>query len=208
MKLSIATKQVEDLSKKSNLTLYSDETSKFGKSFEVFAVTDEDKNSYLLGLREMNCKSSETVLETFKDILQDFNDLCDGNDVGFKVLTAIKNTMSDRASTEKKFQNLLENYRTTILTKIIDGWPMLTEEERAASSRMNNFFCSLHLLVNFATVCGEGLKKFESLNLKDHPIQTDDESETESGTESGTIRLLRTSAKSFSRGVDEKKWGV
>ncbi|CAC5385261.1 unnamed protein product [Mytilus coruscus] len=84
MKLSIATKQVEDLSKKSNLTLYSDETSKFGKSFEVFAVTDEDKNSYLLGLREMNCKSSETVLETFKDILQDFNDLCDGNDVGFK----------------------------------------------------------------------------------------------------------------------------
>ncbi|CAC5403237.1 unnamed protein product [Mytilus coruscus] len=196
--------RVEDLSKKSNLTLYSDETSKFGKSFEVFAVTDEDKNSYLLGLREMNCKSSETVLETFKDILQDFNDLCDGNDVGFKVLTAIKNTMSDRASTEKKFQNLLENYRTTILTKIIDGWPMLTEEERAASSRMNNFFCSLHLLVNFATVCGEGLKKFESLYLKDHPIQTDDESETESGTESGTIRLLRTSAKSFSRGVDEK----
>ncbi|CAC5401264.1 unnamed protein product [Mytilus coruscus] len=158
MKLSIATKQVEDLSKKSNLTLYSDETSKFGKSFEVFAVTDEDKNSYLLGLREMNCKSSETVLETFKDILQDFNDLCDGNDVGFKVLTAIKNTMSDRASTEKKFQNLLENYRTTILTKIIDGWPMLTEEERAASSRMNNFFCSCIFLVNFATVCGEGLK--------------------------------------------------
>ncbi|CAG2225674.1 unnamed protein product [Mytilus edulis] len=81
MKLYIATKQVEDLSKKSNLTLYSDETSKFGKSFEVFAVTDEDKNSYLLGLREMSCKSSETVLETFKDILQDFNELCDGNDV-------------------------------------------------------------------------------------------------------------------------------
>ncbi|XP_063415652.1 uncharacterized protein LOC134697357 [Mytilus trossulus] len=204
MKLSIATKQVEDLSKKSNLTLYSDETSKFGKSFEVFAVTDEDKHSYLLGLREMSCKSSETVLETFKDILQDFNELCDGNDVGFKVLTGIKNTMSDRASTEKKFQNLLENYRTTILTTIIDGWPMLTEEERAASSRMNNFFCSLHLLVNFATVCGEGLKKFESLYLKDHPIQTDDESEIESVTESGTIRLLRTSAKSFSRGVDEK----
>lgn len=120
MKLSIATKQVEDMSKKSNLTLYSDETSKLGKSFEVFAVTDEDKNSYLLGLREMKCKSSETVLETFKDILQDFNGLCIGNDVGFKVLTAIKNTMSDRASTEKKFQNLHENYRTTILIKIIN----------------------------------------------------------------------------------------
>ncbi|CAC5405965.1 unnamed protein product [Mytilus coruscus] len=111
MKLSIATKQVEGLSKKSNLTLYSDETSKFGKSFEVFAVTDEDKNNYLLGLREMNCKSSETVLETFKDILQDFNDLCDGDDVGFKVLTAIKNTMSDRASTAKvpKFTREISN---------------------------------------------------------------------------------------------------
>ena len=66
MKISLASKQIERFSDKKNLTLYSDETSKFGKSYEVFAVTDEHKNIYLLGLREMNCKSLETVLETLK----------------------------------------------------------------------------------------------------------------------------------------------
>jgi len=206
MKISLASKQVEEVLNKNNLTLYSDETSKFGKSYEVFAVTDEQKNSYLLGLREMNCKSSETVLETFKETLQDFNDLCSDHAVGFKLMTAIKNTMSDRASTEKKFQSILEAYRTTILSKIIDGWPLLSEE-KSASSRMNNFFCSLHLLVKFANGCGEALKKFESLYIKDNPIQAedaDDADSTFSNSESGTIRLLRTASKSFGRGVDEK----
>jgi len=50
----------------------------------------------------MNCKSSDTVLETFKEILQDVNDLCTDNEAGFKLLKTIKSTMSDRASTEKK----------------------------------------------------------------------------------------------------------
>lgn len=111
--------------------MYSDETSKYGKSYEVFAVTDESKNSYLLGLREMHCKSSETVLDTLKEILHDNNDLCsekekDDNSVGFKLLTSIKNTMSDRATTEKKFQTLLEEYRREILSQIKEGWNLLS----------------------------------------------------------------------------------
>lgn len=44
------------ISESKNLTLYSDETSKFGRSFEVFAVTDSDKNSYLLGMCERDLK--------------------------------------------------------------------------------------------------------------------------------------------------------
>lgn len=32
---------MKGISKKTNLTLYSDETSKYGKSFELFAVTDD-----------------------------------------------------------------------------------------------------------------------------------------------------------------------
>ena len=58
-------------------------------------MTDEDRNSYMLGLREMQCKSSETVLDTLKEILQDINYLClekDGTDtsIGYKLLTNIK----------------------------------------------------------------------------------------------------------------------
>jgi hypothetical protein len=170
MRISVASKQMKEIAGKSNLTLYSDETSKYGKSFEVFAVTDEQKNSYLLGLREMQCKSSETVLDTLKQILNDINEMCDRSEneetVGYKLLTRIKNTMSDRASTEKKFQSLLELYRTEILKQITEDWDALSEDEIRVMSRMNNFFCSLHLLVNFADVCAEALLKFENLHVK------------------------------------------
>ena len=107
MRIPIASKQMKDIAKKYDLTLYSDGTSKHGRSFEVFAVTDAQKNSYLLGLREMQCKGSETVLDTLKQIPQDINEMCanHGNNqtIGYKLLTHIKNTMSDRASPGKKF---------------------------------------------------------------------------------------------------------
>jgi len=211
MRIAVASKQMKDISQKTNLTLYSDETSKYGKSYEVFAVTDESKNSYLLGLREMHCKSSETVLDTLKEILHDINDLCsekekDDNSVGFKLLTSIKNTMSDRATTEKKFQTLLEQYRREILIKIKEGWNLLSDEEKNICSRMNNFFCSLHLLVNFADVCSETLQKFESSYLKEKPKPVDhEEPDTEwVSSECGTIRLIRTASKAFGRGWMKK----
>lgn len=74
--------------------MYSDETSKFGRSLKVFAVTGSDKNSYLLGLREMHSKSSETVLDTLKQILSDIDSVAEGTNTGKKILTNIKNTMS------------------------------------------------------------------------------------------------------------------
>jgi len=55
-RLSLATKQLDSIAEKINLTYYLDETSKYGKSFKVFAVTDKEKNSYVLGLREMYSK--------------------------------------------------------------------------------------------------------------------------------------------------------
>jgi hypothetical protein len=68
---------MKEIAEKSTLTLYSDETSKYGKSFELFAVSDEQKNIYLLGFRVMECKSSETVLDTLNQILNDINEICE-----------------------------------------------------------------------------------------------------------------------------------
>lgn len=135
------------ISESKNLTLYSDETSKFGRSFEVFAVTDSDKNSYLLGLRKMHSKSSETVLDTLKQILSDIDSVAEGTNTGKKILTNIKNTMSDRAATEKKFQHLLENYRKDILPNIKEGCKDMNEEEKKACGSMNNFFADFIFLL-------------------------------------------------------------
>lgn len=45
-RVSIASKQMKDISESENITLYSDETSKFGKPFEVFAIIDETQKSF------------------------------------------------------------------------------------------------------------------------------------------------------------------
>ena len=143
----------------------------------------------------MQCKSSESVLDTLKQILQDINEMCDNHEsVGYQLLTRIKkNTMSDRASTEKKFQSLLDEYRIEILKDIKNGWNILSDDEKDAMSRMNNFFCFLHLLVNFAEMCAEALLKFERLHLKDNSVNKTDNSDAfPNRSKSGTVRLLRT----------------
>ena len=48
---------------------------------------------------------------------------------GYKILSSIKNTMSNRASKEKAFNILLEKYKANILPDIMDGWDEMTEEE-------------------------------------------------------------------------------
>ena len=115
--------------------------------------------------------------------------------------------MSDRATTEKKFQTLPEEYRREILSQIKEGWNLLSDEEKNICSRMNNLFCSLHLLVNFAYVCSETLQKFESSYLKEKPKPVDhEEPDTEwVSSECGTIRLIRTASKVFGKGGWMKK---
>lgn len=80
--------------------------------------------------------------------------------IGYKLLPNIRDTMSDRASTEKYFNSLLEQFRNDILPEIIDDWENLTDNERKLCSKMNNF-CGLHLLVRLADSCESTIKKFE-----------------------------------------------
>ena len=53
------------LSEKSSTILYTDETRKYGRTYHTYVVTDETKSSYILGLREMADKSSQSTLDTF-----------------------------------------------------------------------------------------------------------------------------------------------
>ena len=100
---------------------------------KCIAVTDKDRNSYILGLREMYCKSSTTVLATFKSILNDIDDNTSVSNDGLKLLANIKNTMLDRAATEKKFNDILENYRTDYRQKV---W----ENKVTIPAHKQNFF--------------------------------------------------------------------
>lgn len=96
-KVAVVQKQLESLVGESDMTLYTNETSKFGKSYGVFAVTDTAKTTYLLGLREMASKGAKTTLDTFHEILEDINEIFslreeknDENNKGYKILSGIK----------------------------------------------------------------------------------------------------------------------
>lgn len=167
-KLSVSHKQISDVLKiKKNTSLYTDETSKFGKSIQTYVLTDEEQNSYILGLREMFNKSGQSTLDTLNEILSDIILHCykkekeNQMNPGYSILANIRDTMSDRASTEKTFNNLLEEFRSTILPEIVDNWNDLDDIEKKLCSKLNNFFCGLHLLVGMADSCETSIKKFE-----------------------------------------------
>lgn len=110
----------------------------------------------MLGFREMSDKSSNTTVDTFKEILCDISDLCEirlennGISQGKNVLCDIRNFMSDRAQINIFFIELLIDCRKKIMHEIVEAWDCLSGNARMSCSQVNNFFCGFHLLVHFA----------------------------------------------------------
>ena len=110
--------------------------------------------------------------------------------------------MSDSASTEVKFNELLEDYRTSVLPYTVENYDNLNEESKLSVSKLYNFFCGLHSLVHFAETSNKSLIQVEDEFFDgDSPIH--DKSFAKQ-TESGACRLVRTACKAFARGADEK----
>lgn len=126
------------LKNKEKTTLYSDETRKFGKTYNNYFISNDHKNVYMLGLREMHNKASSTTLDSFKEILTDISELCNGsleyNEIShvYNILCNIRDFMSDRAKTNIYFTELLIDYRKQIMPEVVDGWDDLTDEQKNA----------------------------------------------------------------------------
>lgn len=101
-RLSISYKQMAELKDEESTTLMSDETRKQGDVYEIFAVRDQTGKNWVLGLKEMVNKSSQSCLDTLKSIINDI-DTSSTTKFGQHILCNIKNTMSDRAASEKTF---------------------------------------------------------------------------------------------------------
>jgi hypothetical protein len=69
--------------------------------------------------------------------------------------------MSDRAASEKHFHDLLEAYRQQILPLVYSNWDELSLSERNSCTKLNSFYCGLHLLVNFAELADHVLNEYE-----------------------------------------------
>lgn len=202
-RLVMSQKQLnEKLVNNPNLTLYTDETTKFGTKYSGYHISDTDQNTYVLGMREIVTKSGSDTLAAFQEILNDIEErTADAKDSAKRVLANITATMSDRASTEKKFNSLLEELRATVLPDLNDHWNDLSEAEKTAASGMLNFFCGLHGLVHFAECCNKCSVEVQNGLLDEPPIF---DKSFKKINESGASRLTRTVCKALARGADEK----
>ena len=135
----------EELLKKNNLTLYTDGTTKFGTQISGYHVSDSDGRMYVLGLRQLVTKSGKDTLTVLQEILSDIEERSTNSDLAAKkLLLNISATMSDRASTEKKFNVLLQELRSQVLPELTENWNLLSNEEQVCASTVLNLFCGLH----------------------------------------------------------------
>ena len=180
---------------KSNYTIQSDGTTKFGEHYGTFDIAT-DETTYILGIRHVFSGSAQDTLDTLKEILEDL-DLVQAKlqsaNVSSKIIIKLKNSMSDRHAAEKHFNQLLSEYRSDILPDVFTGWSSLEQKEKEQIIRMNNFFCGLHFLVALADAAEATIKLWESID-----------SDGKASTTSGTQRLIRTACKAFTHRGSEQ----
>lgn len=135
-------KIAEKLTQDDSFCLLSDETSKFGKKYEGFHVSDTNGQLWVLGLRNMVTKSGKDTLKTLQGILGDIDEVSEMEDklTRKQILLNITSTMSDRAATQLKFNELLEEYRTHILKEEFEEqWDEMSYAEKSSVCTLNTF---------------------------------------------------------------------
>ncbi|WAR27970.1 hypothetical protein MAR_013674, partial [Mya arenaria] len=138
------------------------------------------------GIMELVTKSGQNTLSAFQEILDDIDQQSVEADLASKkILMNITATMSDRASTEKRFNQLLQELRQTVLPDLYVNWEQLSHENQLIASTLLNFFCGLYNLVHFAEAGNKS------------PIR---DASFSKSSESGTLRLVRTTSKALARG--------
>ena len=123
-RLAITHKHVNAVvSDKKDTSIYTDETSKFGNKVCGYHLRDQDGNYFTLGMRDLVTKSASDTLDTLREILHDIDHAAEnGDEASRKILTNISATMSDSASTEVKFNSLLQEYRSAVIPYTVENY--------------------------------------------------------------------------------------
>ena len=77
--------------------------------------------------------SAKNTLEVLNEILEDLDmvqEQLGQAKVSSKIISKLKNTMSDHHAAEKLFNQLLADYRTEILPEVMSNWSEVSESER------------------------------------------------------------------------------
>ena len=97
----------------------------------MYAIRNPEGRPFVVGLRDLVTKSAKDTMDTFKQILWDIDQIyySPNKNVALQdILFHLRNTMSDGAATETKFNGLLVLYRAEILPHVVANWKDLTDE--------------------------------------------------------------------------------
>ena len=114
--------------------------------------------------------------------------------VSNKIISSIKNRMSDRHNVQKKFNSVFQDYRASVLPNVVENWDAMNEDIQSNFIKVNDFFCGLYFLVGLADQTEASLKAWDRLLYDDRPVGSLANGGYSKG-ESGTLRLIRTTCK-------------
>ena len=192
-------------------TLLSDGTSKWHHKYLTYQIKKDDGKCLVLGMREVAGGDAETQLNVLKEVMKEVvaSESCSPDQANSssnnKIIASIRNIMSDRCGVQKKFNDLMADYRKEIVPEVIAGWAEMSREEQTKLLKMNDFFCGLHLLVAFADQAEATLKLWDKLIHEDKAVGSLKKGcGGFSSSDSGTYRLVRTVCKAVQERGCEK----
>lgn len=104
--------------------------------------------------------------------------------------------MSDRCGTQKAFNDLFAEYRTSVIPEVISNWDQLSKEDQDKLTKINDFYCGLHFIVALADQ-SEACMKREQVMFDGAKVGSLAHGGYSKG-DSGVLRLVRTVCKSVS----------
>jgi len=108
---------------------------------------------------------------------------------------SIKNIISDRYIVQKRFNVIFQEYRTTLLPKVVNGWENIEQSCQYIIKKNSDFFCGMHYVVGLADQAEVALKCWDKLLFEETAVGSLAHGRYSKG-ESGTYRLIRTLCKS------------
>lgn len=117
----------------------------------------------------MSSGDTDTQLAVLKQILHEIEESMENSEtnVAKKIVSSIKNLMSDRHIVQKNFNKLFQGYRATTLPEVVKGWDDLSEADKNNLERVNDFFCGMHFVVGLADQSEVALKACDKLFFGD-----------------------------------------
>ena len=114
-------------------------TLKFGKHYGTIDVVTYHRQTLIAGIRGfIRWYWNSVLLDILSEIDESLQDT--EKNVSNKIISSIKNIMSDRHIVQKKFNSVFQDYRASVLPNVVENWDAMNEDIQSNFIKVNDFF--------------------------------------------------------------------